>query len=346
MINTILPIPEFYNPHNVGEIWPVPYQERAEHARQWAERYQIQPASTDTFRISLLAVDVQNSFCSPGFELFVGGQTGNGAVEDNQRLCEFIYHNLAGISHICTTLDTHHAMQIFHSIFLIDEQGRHPAPMTLISHEDILQNRWKISPQVAHYLGMSAKEGQDYLLHYTDQLARRMKYNLTIWPYHVMLGSIGHALVPAIEEAIFFHGIARFCQADFQLKGSNPLTEHYSAIGPEVIEDQHGKMIDKKNQYILNMVRHHDMLIIAGQAKSHCVAWTIEDLLQQLQTTDPELIKKVYLLEDCSSPVVIPGIVDYTLDADQAYQRFAAAGMHIVKSTDPIQTWPGIKQMN
>ena len=60
------------------------------------------------------------------------------------------------------------------------------------------------------------------------------KYKLTIWPYHAMLGGIGHALVPAVEEAIFFHSVARRSQPDFQQKGHSPLTEHYSVLGPEV----------------------------------------------------------------------------------------------------------------
>ena len=89
-------------------------------------QHQISPASTDEYKIGLLAIDVQNSFCIPGFELFVGGNSGQGAVEDNQRLCEFIYRNLSSITHICATLDTHHAMQIFHSVFLVNEQGEHP----------------------------------------------------------------------------------------------------------------------------------------------------------------------------------------------------------------------------
>ena len=79
-------------------------------------------------------------------------------------------------------------------------------------------------------------------------------------------------------------------------------------------------------------------MIVAGQAKSHCVAWTIDDLLEGEQ----RLAERVYLLEDCSSPVVVPGVVDYTEEADAAFERFAAAGMHVVRSTDPMVDWPGI----
>jgi nicotinamidase-related amidase len=85
-----------------------------------------------------------------------------------------------------------------------------------------------------------------------------------------------------------------------------------------------------------------DAVIIAGQAKSHCVAWTIDDLLTEAKARSPKLVEKVYLLEDCTSPVVIPGVVDFTDQADAAFQRFADAGMHVVRSTDPIDTWPGL----
>ncbi len=83
-----------------------------------------------------------------------------------------------------------------------------------------------------------------------------------------------------------------------------------------------------------------DAVVIAGQAKSHCVAWTIQDLLEDGLRRDGELARKVYLLEDCTSPVVVPGVIDYTDQADAAFQRFAEAGMHLVRSTDPIDRWP------
>jgi len=67
---------------------------------------------------------------------------------------------------------------------------------------------------------------------------------------------------------------------------------------------------------------------------------TGNDLLQEIQATDPSLAKKVYLLEDCTSAVVIPGVVDFSEQAEAAFARFAEAGMHRVRSTDPIREWP------
>jgi nicotinamidase-related amidase len=90
------------------------------------------------------------------------------------------------------------------------------------------------------------------------------------------------------------------------------------------------------DQRFIQQLQECDRLIIAGQAKSHCVAWTVSDLLDDIILVDPQLAKKVYLLEDCTSPVVVPGVVDHTDAADASYEWFASAGMNIVKSTDLI----------
>jgi nicotinamidase-related amidase len=336
---TQLPVPPHYDPSKVGEVWRVPYEQRAAQAREWRVEHNIRPAGEDELKTALIAIDVQNTFCIPGFELFVGGRSGSGAVDDNRRLCEFIYRNLGAITQITATLDTHTAMQIFHPLFLVDAEGSNPPPMTLVSHEDVLAGRWKFNPAMAESLGVSPEYGQRHLEHYTAELKRRGKYDLTIWPYHVMLGSIGHALAAAVEEAIFFHTVARAAKVDFQVKGSNPLTEHYSAIGPEVLDGPDGETIARKNEPFLRELAEFDRIIIAGQAKSHCVAWTIDDLLEGIRRVAPELVSKVYLLEDCSSPVVVPGVVDYTEQADAAFRRFAEAGMHVVRSTEPMETW-------
>jgi nicotinamidase-related amidase len=334
-----LPIPPHYEPSKVEKVWRIPYEELAAQARQWAEQHNLSPSIRDQYKITLLGIDIQNTFCTPEFELFVGGRSGWAAVEDNQRLVDFIYRNLNVITHISVTLDTHQAAQIFHSIFLVDKDGNHPAPYTLISADDIRQGRWKINRAITESLGIQPESAQRHLEHYVTELQKNEKYELTVWPYHAMLGGIGHALVSSIEEATFFHTVARRSQAEFIIKGNNSITEHYSAVGPEVLTNPEGERIGQKDERMINKVLENDMLIIAGQAKSHCVAWTVEDLRLHFQESDLGQLRKIYLLEDCSSPVVVPGVVDYTEQADAAYQRFSSSGMNIVKSTDPIASW-------
>lgn len=338
-MRTSLPLPPHYDPAHVGHVWRVPYAQRAVEAEVWAERYGLQPVINDRMRVALLAVDVQNTFCIPDFELFVGGRSGTGAVEDNQRLCEFIYRNLDVITQVFPTLDTHSAAQIFHPVFFTNAAGEHPAPYTLISAQDIESGVWRFNATLAKTLGLEPEYVQEYLLHYTRTLTASGHYALTVWPYHAMLGSIGHALAPAFEEALFFHGIARHSQPDFQVKGDAILTEDYSALGPEVTQDQDGRPIGAFNRALLDKLRTFDAVLIAGQAKSHCVAWTVQDLLDALLAQAPDEVRKVYLLVDCMSPVVVPGAIDYTDIADAAFARFAAAGMHLVRAADPIDEW-------
>jgi nicotinamidase-related amidase len=334
-----LPLPPHYAPEEVAEIWPVPYEERARAAGAWAREHELQAASEEDVAVCLVCVDVQNTFCLPGFELFVAGRSGTGAVDDNRRLCEFLYRNLDVITQIVPTLDTHMAMQIFHAVFLVDPEGNHPPPYTLVTVQDVFDGRWRPNPDVVRALGLDEEYVRRYLVHYVQRLARGGKYALTVWPYHAMLGGIGHALVPAVEEAVFFHAIARRSQPDFRVKGNNPLTEHYSILGPEVVDDQYGNAIGEKNRQLIDKLLGFDAVLIAGQAKSHCVAWTIDDLLTGITAVDRTLAEKVYLLEDCTSPVVVSGVVDWTDDADSAFERFAEAGMHVVRSTDPIERW-------
>jgi nicotinamidase-related amidase len=337
-----LPLPMHFDPARVGEVWRVPYQERAGQAEAWAREHGIGRAAEDRFRICLVAVDVQNTFCIPGFELYVGGRSGMAAVEDNRRLCRFVYENLGAITRIVPTMDTHRLTAVFHPIHLIDDEGGHPEPYTLVSAQDIESGRWRFNPRLADSLGVSAEQGQARLEHYVRALAAGSKYELTVWPYHAMLGGIGHALVSAVEEAVFFHSVARCSQPDFQIKGDNPFTEHYSVLGPEVTEGPDGSPIARRNDELIEHLLAFDAVIIAGQAKSHCVAWTIADLLSDVLDRDHRLARKVYLLEDCTSPVVVPGVIDYTDQADAAFRRFAEAGMHVVRSTEPLASWPGI----
>jgi nicotinamidase-related amidase len=338
-----LPLPAHFDPGRVGEVWRVPYEDRAHEARAWAEKHGLARAAEDSFRLCLLAVDVQNTFCIPDFELFVGGRSGRGAVDDCRRLAEFLYRNVGVISQVLPSLDTHRAMQVFHAIWLVDDQGEHPGPYTLVSAEDVESGRWRVNPAVADALGLDRTYAERHLAHYARRLAEGGKYELTIWPYHAMLGGIGHAVVSAVEEAIFFHSVARYSQPEFQVKGDNPLTEHYSMLGPEVTEGPDGDRLGTKNRKLVDKLLTFDAVVVAGQAKSHCLAWTIDDLLEDDEVR-LRLAARTYLLEDCTSPVVVPGAVDYTEQADDAFARYAAAGMHVVRSTQSIEAWPGMSE--
>jgi hypothetical protein len=89
-----LDIPSHFDSEKVDKVWRVDYQNIAEDASKLAEQFNISPSANDKTKVALVLIDLQNTFCIPEFELFVGGRSGKGAFEDNVRLCEFIYGNL------------------------------------------------------------------------------------------------------------------------------------------------------------------------------------------------------------------------------------------------------------
>src|SRR5919197_5667 len=176
----MLPLPPHFDPDTVAEVWRVRYEDRGREAEDWRGEHSLRPAAEDAPRICLVAVDVQNTFCIPGFELFVGGRSGTAAVHDNRRLCEFVYRNLDSITQIVPTLDTHQAMQVFHALWLVDEEGRHPAPYTLVSADDVEAGRWQVDPAVAEALGLDPDYARRHLVHYARALKQSAKYQLTV----------------------------------------------------------------------------------------------------------------------------------------------------------------------
>ena len=226
---------------------------------------------------AVVALDVQNTFCIPEYEQYVAERMVTGAVVDYRRLYDFIYRKLVSIIEFIPTMDKYQAMQILDALYLVNDKGEHPAPLTLVTADDVRKGAWKFNAALSHGLEVDPDYGRRQLTHYTNTLKRSGKYELTVWPYHAMLGGIGHALVAAVEETIFFHGIARCSRPDFHVKGDNPFTEHYSVIGPEVREGPDGTPIAGKSDKFLRKLEQFDAVVIAGEAKSHCVAWTVSD---------------------------------------------------------------------
>lgn len=342
-----LPIPDFYDPANAAS-WEYSPDQLAifDAAVAWRKRFGIQPSAKDKARVHLVLIDMQKDFCLPRGTLFVAGRSGNGAIEDTDRIARFIYRNLDVISEITCTLDTHLPYQIFFPAFWIDENGNPPQANREVSTDDIRSGRLRPNPAIAPFL---APDGDyDWLVrqveYYCEELAKAGRYRLYLWPPHVLLGTDGHALVGTISEARLFHAYARMAESWIELKGSTPLTEYYSVVRPEVMTCFDGEPLARVNQDFINILNTSDAVLIAGQAASHCVKSTIEHLLEECDAT---LAAKVYILRDCMSSVTVPDpdrpgefIFDFTPQAEEALQRFADAGMHVVESTTPITEWP------
>jgi nicotinamidase-related amidase len=304
--------PSFYDAGKVHEVWV----ERAALVAEEAARAKaggIAPATGDRTRIAAFGIDCQVGFCTPGASLFVPG-----AVDDTRRTVDWLYANLERITQLVFSLDTHRLFQIFHPAFWLDASGAHPAPFTPVTAKEVRDGRFRpvdASKQAA-------------CLEYVERLENSGKYTLVVWPYHTLLGGTSHALVPALMEAAMFHALARGAETVFETKGMNAMTEMYSVLSPEVREVG-GESVGGFNEALFGRLVSFDRVYVFGQAKSHCVLSTLRDLREHIEKTDPKSMGKIWILEDATSSV--PGF-----DVDAAYAELRDAGMHVVKTTDPV----------
>lgn len=303
--------PSFYNPQRIGTLFHPNVAQIALAAGQ----ANLKPAAEDKENVHLVIIDMQIDFCHPDGTLFVPG-----AVGDIQRTIEFIYNNAEKITNITCSIDSHLPHQIFSPGWWVDDQGNHPAPFTLISYDDIKQGKWR--PVVAPVQSTE----------YVKKLESEAKKTLCIWPYHTMIGNIGNALDPELWSAIFWHSMARKTQPTFLTKGSIPLTEHYSIIQPEVPVPSHP--LGGKNKAFLDTLAQADVVLIAGEAESHCVLESVEDIVEDFGSK-PDALKKVYFLRDCTSAVQHPDI-DFHGLALKRFAEFEKQGVNFINSHEPL----------
>ncbi len=339
-----LPLPGHYDPrHAIDADYHVANIDHLQkQAEVWKNEHVLTPVAGDKTRTHLLIIDDQVDFSFPSGALYVAGHQGQSAMDAHHRLVQFIYQNLHRISQITCTLDTHLPYQIFFTGAHWRTDGSHPEPHTMITAADYHSGKYRPNPALAKQLGVDPVWLQRQFTHYCEQLEHAGKYQLYLWPYHCLLGSNGHRLAGVVEEARLFHCFARGAENKPEIKGGNPLTEHYSIFAPEVTTCWDGQPIPgaQRNVRLLKTLLEADMVILAGLASSHCVKESIADLLGEIKRQDPRLAKKVYILRDCTAAVVVPGGMDFTADAERAMQNFADAGMNLVRSTDPIDAWP------
>lgn len=259
-------------------------------------------------KIVLLIVDPQNDFCHPEGALYVPG-----AEQDARRLGRLITRLRERIAKIHVTLDTHHYMDIAHPVFWLDKDGQHPPPFTIITEGDIEKGIWRpANPSLGEYVST-----------YARRLRENDRYDLCVWPPHTIIGSWGHNVVKPVYEALVQWeesvGIV-----DFVTKGVNFLTEHYSAIQADVPDPADPSTMP--NRRLIEKLRQADVMAVAGEALSHCVANTVRDFIRQCED---EEVARLVLVEDATSPV--KGFEEVARDfVDEMRGR----GMRTVKAED------------
>ena len=249
-------------------------------------------------QIQLLIIDPQNDFCDlPESHRPADPLTGQrvsptlpvaGAHTDMLRLAAFMRETAASWSDITITLDSHNRLHIAHPTFWKRGDGSSVAPFTAIKAQQVRDGEFQPRDPAALLRALA----------YLDALDARGRYTLMVWPVHCEIGSWGHNVHADVRNAYNVWETQQLKVVRKVAKGANTWTEHYSAMQAEVPDETDPDTL--LNRPLLAALDRADLLVIAGEASSHCVKATTEDIADHLPGGKPE---RIVLLTDCMSPV-------------------------------------------
>ena len=253
---------------------------------------------------AFLIIDTQFDFCHPDGALFVPG-----AEQDVDRMATLIRHYPDRIDHVVVTLDTHHILDIAHPLFWQDVGGNHPQPFTHISAADVNEGRW-----IPCFEADKAKQ-------YVIDLEASGQFQHFIWPEHCLIGSRGAASHDTLLNALTYWSRQRNLDYVAVPKGLYPLSEHFGVFQAQVPDPAVPET--QLNQRLITDLDRFDTVYLMGEAKSHCVA----NSLRQLLDFAPSVVPKVVVVTDCMSDVTDLGYL-----ADPIYAEARSRSVRFMES--------------
>jgi nicotinamidase-related amidase len=267
----------------------------------------------------LLLIDPQNDFMDVPFAGGINPALAvPGANADMDRVAAFVKRLGNKLYDIHVTLDSHHVADVAHPSIWRNATGDYPGPFTSVSAADIAGDVWY--PRDARL--------KKQMVDYAKALEANGRYPLIIWPEHCLIGTPGHNVQASVMTELNNWARKGMQLVDFVTKGSNWTTEHYSAVKAEVPDPSDPSTT--LNQGLINVLREADVIYIAGEALSHCVANTVRDIADNF---GDENISKLVLLTDCTSSVISP-FVDFPKIASDFVNEMKARGMKTALSTE------------
>lgn len=265
------------------------------------------------YELCLMVIDMQNDFMDqPKATLGVPG-----AIEDAKRVIAFLHKHSAHIDAVVCTLDSHRTIDISHPAFWMKKDNSPIDIFTPVSPEDVDNGTYtpRFAPAIARK--------------YVHDLQTQGEFSHFIWPYHCLIGSEGAALYEPFHKAINEWEAAKGIPVTFVTKGDNPYTEHFGALRAniEMPDDPRTQL----NQNVINLLMKFEQVYLAGEAKSHCVANTLRQIVREV----PQLCNKLTILTDCMSDVPNMGQAFYD-EVNVIYEDAKKAGVSFAKSTEDI----------
>lgn len=265
-------------------------------------------------RLRLFVVDPQNDFMDmPGAALPVPG-----ASADMRRLAALVDALRGHMGELIVTLDSHASVGIERTTFWLDASGAPVTPLTAITASDLRAGRFR--PRIA----ARAAEA----LRYVEALEAASGRTLIVWPVHCVLGTWGHNIQGDLADSIAAWELETGRTCDKVLKGLNPMTEQYSAFRAEVPRSDDARTANNA-RLMARLDAPGPTLLVAGEALSHCVAASGEDMLAQLGSAR---LHDTIFLSDCMSPVA-----GFEAAGQDFLRRLGAHGVRVMRSDEALR---------
>ncbi len=261
----------------------------------------------------LLIIDPQNDFCDiPQAALPVAG-----AQADLQRLAGLVGRYAPSLDGITVTLDSHASVAVERTTFWQTPQGEAVAPFTFITGADLAAGKYmpRDSTKVPAVAAMLA------------QLAARGRPGLVVWPVHCVTGAWGHNIHSDLAVQLQAWEFARQRAVVKVLKGEYPLTEHFGVF--EADAPVQGVASTQFNTSLAQaQTKDVELLLLAGQASSHCVASSFDQLAGYIKQ-QKDIKTRIVILRDCMSPVA-----GFEAAAHAFFERAKAFGADIMTAQE------------
>lgn len=236
----------------------------------------------------LLIIDPQNDFCDiPGAALAVPG-----ATADLARTVDLISRLASRLDGITVTLDSHPGVAVERTTFWQTAAGEPVAPFTLITAEAFREGAFLLrNPQYT-----------DEVRSMLERLEASGRPGLVVWPVHCVVGTPGHNIYHPLAKRLQVWEESRQLPVRRVFKGEHPLTEHFGVFEADVpLADAP----DTQFNAVLarSLTENTAVLLIAGEASSHCVASSYYQLARYLNEWARERETQIIILTDCMSSV-------------------------------------------
>jgi nicotinamidase/pyrazinamidase len=271
-------------------------------------------------KVHVVCIDVQNDFVNPNGALSV-----KGAAENAKRTAKMITRLTDKITDIHVTLDSHRLMDISHPMWWMDEHGNPPPPITGVVIEGDQMVFFNYATGVKTPARTRVPSARERTFKYIQALTANGRYPHTIWPPHCLIGDEGHNLNPDVSAAIHGWETKRIALSNIVTKGSNPYTEHFSAVKAEVPDPEDPST--QVNRRLIETLETADLVVWTGEALSHCLANTFRDVVANF--SDPNYVRKMHLCTDATSSVT-----SFEKLGDDFISEMKQKGMNLTTTVD------------